>query len=187
MFVVAVPVFGVDLYPRMLPAAIVTLIVGGIAISAIGLAVASFLRRAESAPIAANLTLFPLLFVSGVFYPIESEPQWLQSVAHLFPLSHLVQAFDACFSPYPTGSGFSARDLGVLVVWGARAPRRRPAVRRRVGRRRARSAPLPPGVPAAGPRALTSTAIGARSAGVRGSRRPSPEPPELAAFRPSSP
>ena len=118
MFVVAVPAFGVDIFPRLLPAAIVTLVLGGIAMSAIGLAVASFIRRAESAPIAANLTLFPLLFVSGIFYPIESEPQWLQDLAHIFPLSHFVQAFDACFSPHTTGSGFSAGHLGALVRLG---------------------------------------------------------------------
>jgi ABC-2 type transport system permease protein len=119
MFVVAVPAFGVDIRPELLPAAIVTLVLGSIAMSAIGLAVASAIRRAESAPIVANVTLFPLLFVSGVFYPIESEPQWLQRVAHVFPLSHLVQAFDACFSPYTNGSGFSSRHLGVLALWGA--------------------------------------------------------------------
>jgi len=118
MFAVAVPAFGVDIRPGLLLAAIVTLILGGAAMSAIGLAVASFIRRLETAPIVANLTLFPLLFVSGVFYPIESEPQWLQTIAHLFPLSHFVQAFDACFSPFTTGSGFSFRDLAVLAAWG---------------------------------------------------------------------
>jgi ABC-2 type transport system permease protein len=118
MFAIAVPAFGVDIRPELLPAAIVTLVLGSAALSAIGLAVASYIRRVDSAPIVANLTLFPLLFVSGVFYPFESEPQWLQSLAHVFPLSHLVQAFDACFSPYTTGSGFAARDLGALVVWG---------------------------------------------------------------------
>ena len=119
MFVVAVPVFGVDIRPELLPAAIVTLVLGAVAISAIGLAVASYIRRTDTAPIIANLTLFPLLFVSGVFYPLQSEPGWLQRVAQLFPLSHLVQAFDGCFSPYTSGSGFSARDLAALIVWGA--------------------------------------------------------------------
>jgi ABC-2 type transport system permease protein len=118
MLALAVPVFGVHVYPGLLPAAAVTLVLGGAAISAIGLAVSSFLRRVDSAPIVANLTLFPLLFVSGVFYPIQSEPEWLQRIARLFPLSHLVEAFGACFSPYTQGSGFSARDLGVLVAWG---------------------------------------------------------------------
>lgn len=119
MFVIAVPVFGVDIRAGLLPAAIVTLVVGSAALSAIGLAVASFVRRADSAPIVANLTLFPLLFVSGVFYPIESEPDWLQRLATVFPLGRLVRAFDACFSPYTTGSGFSSRDLSALAAWGA--------------------------------------------------------------------
>jgi ABC-2 type transport system permease protein len=119
MFAVAVPLFGVHVYARLLPAAIVTLVLGGTAVSAIGLAVASYVKRADSAPVIANLTLFPLLFVSGVFYPLESEPEWLQRVANLFPLSHLVQGFDACFSPYTSGSGFNTRDLASLVAWGA--------------------------------------------------------------------
>jgi ABC-2 type transport system permease protein len=87
MFAIAVPVFGVHVRPTLLPAAVVTLFLGGVAIAAVGLAVASYVRRADSAPIVANLTLFPLLFVSGVFYPFESEPEWLQRIANLFPLS----------------------------------------------------------------------------------------------------
>ena len=86
--------------------------------SAIGLAVASFIRRVETAPIVANVTLFPCCSSPGVFYPIESEPQWLQTIADLFPLSHFVRAFDACFSPFTTGSGFALRDLAVLAAWG---------------------------------------------------------------------
>lgn len=119
MFVVAVPAFGVDIRAARLPAAIVTLVLGGAAFSALGFAVASFVRRAETAPIVANLTLFPLLFLSGVFFPLQSEPEWLQRVARIFPLSHLVHAFEACFSPYTTGSAFSARDLVSLLAWGA--------------------------------------------------------------------
>jgi ABC-2 type transport system permease protein len=119
MFVIAVPAFGVDIRPALLPAALVTLVLGAAAIASIGLAVSSFVKRVDTAPIVANLTLFPLLFVSGVFYPIESEPGWLQEIAHVFPLSHLVQAFDACFSPYTTGSGLAARDLVSLLAWGA--------------------------------------------------------------------
>jgi ABC-2 type transport system permease protein len=117
MFVVGVSAFGVTIRPGLLPAAAVTLILGGVTFSALGFAVASFVRRADTAPIVANLTLFPLLFVSGVFYPSTSQPEWLQRIANLFPLSHLVNAFEACFSPFTTGSGFEARDLFSLLVW----------------------------------------------------------------------
>jgi ABC-2 type transport system permease protein len=119
MVAVAVPAFGFDLRLGLLPAAIVTLVLGGLAFTALGFAVASFVRRADTAPIVANLTLFPLLFISGVFYSTQGEPAWLHRIAEVFPLYHLVNAFTACFSPYTTGSGFSARDLGSLLAWGA--------------------------------------------------------------------
>jgi ABC-2 type transport system permease protein len=121
MFVVAVPAFGVDLYPRLLPAALVTAVLGASSLAAIGLAVANFVRRAEAAPAIANLTLFPIAFLSGVFFPLENAPDWVLRIAHVFPLSHIVEAFTACFSPHTQGSGFALRDLAVIAVWGAAA------------------------------------------------------------------
>jgi ABC-2 type transport system permease protein len=118
MFAVAVPAFGVHIYPRLLPAALVTFLLGGATFCALALAVSSFVRRAETAPVAANLTLFPLLLVSGIFYPLEGAPHWVQRVAHVFPLSHFAQAFEGCFSPHTRGSGFAVHDLTVIAVWG---------------------------------------------------------------------
>jgi ABC-2 type transport system permease protein len=135
MFVVAMPVFGVDIRYELLPAAVVTLVLGGLTFTALGFAVASFVRRAETAPIVANLTLFPLLFISGVFYSVEGAPTWLIRIAKVFSLYHVVHAFTACFSPYTTGSGFSARDLGSLLAWGDRHGRRGPALLPRGDRR----------------------------------------------------
>jgi ABC-2 type transport system permease protein len=117
MFVVAVPAFGFHIYPKLLPAALVTLLLGGAAISAIALVISGFVDRPESAQPIAGLTFFPILFVSGVFYPLETAPQWLQTVAHIFPLSHLAQGFEECFSPHTTGWGFSTEHLSVLAAW----------------------------------------------------------------------
>jgi ABC-2 type transport system permease protein len=119
MFIVAVPAFGVHIRVELLPAAFVTLVLGGVTFTALGFAVASYVRRADTAPIIANLTLFPLLFVSGVFYSVQGQPEWIERIADFFPLSHLVRAFDACFSPYTTGSGFAWHDLWPLLLWGA--------------------------------------------------------------------
>jgi ABC-2 type transport system permease protein len=117
MFVVAVPAFGFHIYPKLLPAAIVTLLLGAASITAIALCVSTLVDRPESAQPIAAITFFPLLFVSGVFYPLESYPNWLQDIAHIFPLSHLAQGFEECFSPHTTGLGFSAKHLSVLFVW----------------------------------------------------------------------
>ena len=80
MFVVAVPAFGMHIYWKLVPAAIVTLLLGAAAITAIALSVSCFVDRPESAQPIAGITLFPLLFVSGVFYPLEGAPDWLQGL-----------------------------------------------------------------------------------------------------------
>jgi ABC-2 type transport system permease protein len=118
MFAIAVPAFGVDVRPELIPAAIVTLLVGAFCFTALGFAVASFVRRTDTAPIVANITLFPLLFISGVFFSLEGAPQWLRRIADVFPVSHLVRAFEACFSPFTSGAGFAWRDLAVIFAWG---------------------------------------------------------------------
>lgn len=114
---IGVAEFGVQLYPQLLPAALVTLLVGGLCLCALGLAVSSFVARAETAPVVANITLLPLTFISGVFTPLHGAPQWLNSLANVFPLRHLVDAFSAAFSPHTTGSGFAPGHLAVLVGW----------------------------------------------------------------------
>ena len=117
MFVVAVPAFGFHIYWKLVPAAIVTLLLGAAAITSIALAVSCFVDRPESAQPIAGITFFPLLFVSGVFYPLEGAPEWLQRLSHIFPLSHLAQGFEECFSPHTAGLGFSGAHLLNLAVW----------------------------------------------------------------------
>jgi ABC-2 type transport system permease protein len=109
--------FGVQIYPHLLPAALLTLLTGGLCLSALGLAVSSFVGTAETAPVVANITLLPLTFISGVFAPLHGAPQWLGVVASVFPLRHLVDAFTATFSPHTTGGGFAPGHLAVVVAW----------------------------------------------------------------------
>jgi ABC-2 type transport system permease protein len=118
MFVVAVPAFGVNIYPENLPAAIVTLLLGSATLAALGLAVASLVRSADQAMPVAQLTFLPLSFISGIWFPLEGAPSWLVTIAHIFPLYHLVNAFDACFVPQTTNGGWAPDDLAVIAAWG---------------------------------------------------------------------
>jgi ABC-2 type transport system permease protein len=118
MFLVAIPAFGVDVYASTLPAAIVTLVLGAVSLAALGLAVATLARTADQALPIAQFTFLPLSFISGVFYPLDGAPQWLVTVANLFPLKHIVDAFDACFVPGTPNGGWSWGDLAVIAIWG---------------------------------------------------------------------
>ena len=112
------PAFDVHVYARMLPDALVTPALGAATLSALGLAVASLVRTADQAIPAAQLTLLPLSFISGIFYPLAGAPDWVVHLAHVFPLFHIVNAFDACFVPQTAGGGWPASDLAVIAVWG---------------------------------------------------------------------
>jgi ABC-2 type transport system permease protein len=119
LFVVAVPAFGVHVYANTLPAAIVTLVLGAASLASVGLAVATLARTAEQAQPIAQLTFLPVSFISGIWFPLEGAPHWLTSLAKLFPLEHIVHAFDRCFSPGVGGGGWSPDDLWSMAVWTA--------------------------------------------------------------------
>ena len=99
LFVVAIPAFGVDIYARTLPAAIVTLLLGAACLASLGVAVASLVKSADQAMPVAQLTFLPISFISGIWFPLDGAPDWLIHVAHFFPLYHIVNAFGSCFVP----------------------------------------------------------------------------------------
>ena len=118
MFAVAVPLFGVDIYPANLPAAAVTLALSAASLAALGLAVATLVRNADQAGPVAQLTLLPISFVSGIFFPIEGAPDAVVAIAHAFPLYWIADAFGACFAPQTTGGGWAPENLAVIALWG---------------------------------------------------------------------
>jgi ABC-2 type transport system permease protein len=118
LFAVSIPAFDVKIFANTLPAAIVTLLLGAACLSALGLAVASLVKSADQAMPVAQLTFLPLSFISGIWFPLEGAPNWLVTIAHIFPLYHLVEAFDACFVPQTTNGGWAPGHLAVIAAWG---------------------------------------------------------------------
>ena len=118
MFAFAVPLFGVDIYPENLPAAIVTLALSAASLAALGLAVATLVKKADQAGPVAQLTMLPLSFISGIFWPIAGGPDVVVAIAHVFPLYYIADAFGACFVPQTTGGGWAPGHLAVIAAWG---------------------------------------------------------------------
>ena len=81
---------------------------------AIGYAVAAIARNTETAASYANLITFPMMFLSGVFFPLGSMPDWLQPVIRVMPLKYAVEALREPML-YGRGFGAIAGDLAVLL------------------------------------------------------------------------
>ncbi len=67
------------------------LVLGGATFSVLGLVASAMVREVFEATTLMNLFRFPLLFVSGVFMPVEDLPAWLLPVAMVSPLTHVVE------------------------------------------------------------------------------------------------
>jgi len=117
MVAVGVALFHVEVLWHLLPAAVVTLLLGAACFCACGLAVASLCPSGEAAPAVANFTILPVVFVSDIFYPLDQVPTWLQVAGSIFPVKHFALAVQADFNPFTQGSGFFWGHLAVIAVW----------------------------------------------------------------------
>jgi ABC-2 type transport system permease protein len=115
--VAGVLLFGVRIVWPLAPAALVTLLLGISCFCALGLALAAVIPNGETAPAVANFTAMPILFVSGVFFPLDNAPRWLQWIGNAFPVKHFNDALRDDFSPALAGGGFAWAHLGVLALW----------------------------------------------------------------------
>ena len=111
--------YDLDLPTRSLPAFLVTLAVGSASFCALGLAVTAVIPNAEAAPAIVNASILPLLFISGVFIPIDATPQWLQTLADIFPVKHFLEASIESFVPPPDNrAGWALSELAIVAAWG---------------------------------------------------------------------
>ncbi|HEX8771870.1 MAG TPA: ABC transporter permease, partial [Acidimicrobiales bacterium] len=109
--------YGVTLRAETLPAIVVTLALGAVAFCALGLAVSGLCPNSDAAPAIVNFSIFPLLFISGIFFPLDTAPGWLRTLAEIFPVQHLANGLQFAFDPRTRGLGFAGDDLLILTAW----------------------------------------------------------------------
>ena len=124
VLVVICSAFGVAFYDAVLPSGsalvetVVVVLVGSASFAALGLAVTALIPNPDAAPPIVNATILPLLFISGIFFPVQDEaPQWIKTVSDIFPVKHLVDAYLGAFYGEPFFD-FSWVDVGILAAWG---------------------------------------------------------------------
>ena len=100
------------------PGAPVPLISYGVALTfttwsilSIGFLIASIVPTARFAQPLAAVILYPMIVVSGLFFPVSALPQWMQVVARGLPLGYAVSFLDGIWR----GEGWSAH-LGEIAA-----------------------------------------------------------------------
>jgi ABC-2 type transport system permease protein/oleandomycin transport system permease protein len=101
-------------------AALALVVVFGFAFSWLMATIGLTIRDVESAQTAGFLWLFPLIFASSVFVPVETMPGWLQAVAAHSPVSATADAVRALVLGGPTAGPLLASlawSVGILAVF----------------------------------------------------------------------
>jgi daunorubicin resistance ABC transporter ATP-binding subunit/daunorubicin resistance ABC transporter membrane protein len=87
------PVIGVELHAARIPLLILYMLMLSLAVSGLGLLVASLMKTTESFGIVIQILIFPMFFLSGAFFPLTEVPKWMEVLSNLNPLTYGVDAF----------------------------------------------------------------------------------------------
>jgi len=84
---VGVLVFDLRVLPNIY--SIILIIAGAITFPGMGMVIARFVKETDSADAAANAVTFPMMFLSGSFFPLEMMPEFLREIAKVLPLTYI--------------------------------------------------------------------------------------------------
>lgn len=89
MFAVAISVFHLHVVGNYFELAIF-LVLGIITILGIGLALGGWAKNERQAAPLSNIIVFPMMFLSGTFFPRFLMPEWLQNLSAFLPLTPII-------------------------------------------------------------------------------------------------
>ena len=115
MFAVAVTVFNLKVVGN-LAALAVFLAFGIVVVLGIGLAIGGWAKNERQAAPLGNIVVFPMMFLTGVFFPRFLMPEWLQHISFYMPLTPVIDGARMILT-----EGKSLLDLGpqlgIMAIW----------------------------------------------------------------------
>ncbi len=93
------------------------LVLGPFFFVSLGMLVGTVSNSPEAASVVGNLVTFPMMFLSGTFFPVASMPKYLQTVAHVLPLYYMIEGLNDVMIYKNFGPAYF--DAGLLLIISA--------------------------------------------------------------------
>lgn len=90
----------------------VAVLLSTLSILSLGFVIASLVPTARFAGLVSGATLYPMLALSGLFFPVDRLPRALKALAYLLPTTHAVALLDGVWD----GSGWAAHSVNVAAL-----------------------------------------------------------------------
>jgi ABC-2 type transport system permease protein len=88
-------------------------VLGTFSILSLGFVLASIVPTARFAQPISAAVLYPMMVLSGLFFPVDQLPRWLQGVVSVLPTTHAVALMQGVWN----GSGWSAHWVDVAALF----------------------------------------------------------------------
>jgi len=82
------PLFGVVFPPEILPRLIPAMFLVACALAAMGIFLASRIKSMEAHQAVMQLLVFPMIFLSGIFFPVNNLPHWMSILVKINPATY---------------------------------------------------------------------------------------------------
>jgi len=116
ILVLAVVLFGVTIYGSI-ALIFALLLLGVFSFVGLGIVITSLAKNEETAGMMMMTIMFPMMFLSGVFFPIQQMPGFMQGISNVLPLTYATRALRKVMT---LGAGISAiaTELAFLIGFG---------------------------------------------------------------------
>lgn len=98
------------------PMAVLLILAGTLEFTSLGMVLGIFIRDSETSAAIANAIGFPMMFLAGTFFPIDSFPPYLRVVANVLPLTFVNDGLHATMILGNDGTALA--DLLITTVIG---------------------------------------------------------------------
>jgi ABC-2 type transport system permease protein len=112
VLLVIAPVVDVSLDIETVLLLIPTVIVLSLVLSGLGILIGSYASSQQGFQLFMQMLVFPMIFLAGVFFPVDRVPLWMELASKANPVTYGVDAFRQVL----LGSGPAAAGLGVTVL-----------------------------------------------------------------------
>jgi len=115
MIVLGWLIFNVRVIPDALT--IILIFLGSVMFSGIGMLLSGVIKDVEAASAVGNAIAFPMMFLSGAYFPMEFMPSYIQAIAKALPLTYFADGLRySMIYKYPEGVYTNMAIVGVLAV-----------------------------------------------------------------------
>ncbi|NIQ07654.1 MAG: ABC transporter permease [Candidatus Korarchaeota archaeon] len=114
ILILAIALFSVVIHGNIL-LIFALLFLGVFSFVGLGVVITSFAKDQETAMMVMMTLMFPMLFLSGVFFPIQQMPWYMQNISKVLPLTYAITALRKVMV---LGADLSAISLEVAVLIG---------------------------------------------------------------------